>query len=90
MTYIIAGATGTTGRAVATELARTDKVHLIGRDESALKELADNLDSSYSLIDIENPIPVKEFQLTVEIEEIQVLVNCIGSINLRPLHGSTI
>ena len=34
MTYIIAGATGTTGRAIATELARTNKVHLIGRDES--------------------------------------------------------
>ena len=90
MTYIIAGATGTTGRAIATELARTDKVHLIGRDESALKELADNLDSSYSLIDIENPIPVKEFQQTVEIDEIKGLVNCIGSIYLRPLHGSTI
>ena len=69
MTYIIAGATGTTGRAIATELASTDKVHLIGRDESALIELADNLNSSYSLIDIENPIPVKEFQQTVEIEK---------------------
>ena len=90
MTYIIAGATGITGRAIATELARTDKVHLIGRDESALIELADNLNSTYSLINIENPIPVKEFQQTVEIDEIKGLVNCIGSIYLRPLHGSTI
>ena len=90
MTYIIAGATGTTGKAIATEISKTDTVHIIGRNEAGLKELSEKIGSTYSLIDIQNPIPTKEFQKTVDVDEIKGLVNCIGSIYLRPLHGSTI
>jgi len=90
MTYIIAGATGTTGMAIAKEISKTEPVHLIGRDEYNLKILAGEIKATYSLINIENPIPVKDFQKTVNIDEIKGLVNCIGSIHLKPLHGSTI
>ena len=90
MTYIIAGATGTTGKAIAKELSQTKNVHLIGRDELQLKQLSDELNATYSLIDLDNPIDTKEFQKTVEHEEIKGLINCIGSIHLKPLHGSTI
>ena len=90
MTYIIAGATGVTGSAIVRDLSKTESVHIIGRNESSLKILADETGSTYSLIDLENPIPTKDFQKTVEIDEIKGLVNCIGSIYLRPLHGSNI
>jgi len=90
MTYIIAGATGVTGSAIARDLSKTESVHLIGRNESSLQSLAEETGSTYSLIDIENPIPTKEFQKTVDFDEIKGLVNCIGSIYLRPLHGSSI
>ena len=61
MTYIIAGATGVTGNAIAKDLSKSESVHLIGRNETSLKALAEETGSTYSLIDIENPIPTKDF-----------------------------
>ena len=90
MTYIIAGATGVTGQAIAKELSINNDVHLIGRDEEKLSLLSDEIKAPYSVIDLENPLPIKEFQKTFEYDEIKGLVNCIGSIYLRPLHGSSV
>ena len=90
MTYIIAGATGTTGIYIAKELSKSNQVHLIGRDSEKLNLLASEIGATYSLLDLNNPIPTKEYSQSVEIDEIQGLVNCIGSIHLKPLHGSTI
>ena len=90
MTYIIAGATGVTGQAIAKELSINNDVHLIGRDEEKLSLLSDEIKSPYSVIDLENTLPIKEFQKTFEYDEIKGLVNCIGSIYLRPLHGSSV
>ena len=90
MTYIIAGATGTTGISIAKELSKSNQVHLIGRDSEKLNLLASEIGATYSLLDLNNPIPTKEYSQSVEIDEIQGLVNCIGSIHLKPLHGSTI
>ena len=90
MTYIIAGATGVTGQAIAKELSINNDVHLIGRDEDKLSLLSDEIKSPYSVIDLENTLPIKEFQKTFEYDEIKGLVNCIGSIYLRPLHGSSV
>ena len=90
MTYIIAGATGTTGISIAKELSKSNQVHLIGRDPEKLNLLASEIGATYSLLDLNNPIPTKEYSQSVEIDEIQGLVNCIGSIHLKPLHGSTI
>ena len=75
MTYIIAGATGVTGSAIAKDLSKSESVHLIGRNETSLKALAEETGSTYSLIDIENPIPTKDFQKTVEFDEIKGLIN---------------
>ena len=90
MTYIIAGATGVTGQAIAKELSINNDVHLIGRDEEKLSLLSDEIKAPYSVIDLENTLPIKEFQKTFEYDEIKGLVNCIGSIYLRPLHGSSV
>ena len=90
MTYIIAGATGVTGQAIAKELSINNDVHIIGRDEEKLSLLSDEIKAPYSVIDLENTLPIKEFQKTFEYDEIKGLVNCIGSIYLRPLHGSSV
>ena len=90
MTYIIAGATGVTGQAIAKELSINNDVHIIGKDEEKLSLLSDEIKAPYSVIDLENTLPIKEFQKTFEYDEIKGLVNCIGSIYLRPLHGSSV
>ena len=90
MTYVIAGATGVTGQAIAKELSINNDVHIIGRDEEKLSLLSDEIKAPYSVIDLENTLPIKEFQKTFEYDEIKGLVNCIGSIYLRPLHGSSV
>ncbi|MGI9571902.1 MAG: SDR family NAD(P)-dependent oxidoreductase [Candidatus Actinomarinaceae bacterium] len=90
MTYIIAGATGVTGQAIAKELSINNDVHIIGRDEEKLSLLSDEIKAPYSVINLENTLPIKEFQKTFEYDEIKGLVNCIGSIYLRPLHGSSV
>ncbi len=46
MTYIIAGATGVTGSAIARDLSKTESVHLIGRNESSLQSLAEETGST--------------------------------------------
>ena len=90
MTYIIAGATGTIGSAIARELSKNNKIHLIGRSVEKLSTLANEIDATYSTLDLTNPIPTKEYSQTIEVDEIAGLINCIGSIHLKPLHGSTI
>tara|TARA_B100000902_G_scaffold40928_1_gene48543 strand:- start:94 stop:804 length:711 start_codon:yes stop_codon:yes gene_type:complete len=90
MTYIIAGATGTTGKAISRELAKTNNVHLMGRDEEKLNDLAGEIDAPYTVIDLDNPVTPKELQTSLDYENINGLINCIGSIHLKPLHGSTI
>jgi NADP-dependent 3-hydroxy acid dehydrogenase YdfG len=59
MTYIIAGATGTTGSAIARELSKSSKIHLIGRSVEKLSTLADEIDATYSTLDLTNPMPTK-------------------------------
>ena len=90
MTYIIAGATGTTGSAIARELSKSSKIHLIGRSVEKLSTLADEIDATYSTLDLTNPMPTKAYSQNIEIDQITGLINCIGSIHLKPLHGSTI
>ena len=90
MTYIIAGATGTTGSSIARELSKSNKIHLIGRNAEKLSTLADEIGATYSTLDLNNPMPTKEYSQSIEIDEVAGLINCIGSIHLKPLHGSTI
>ena len=90
MTYIIAVATGTTGTSIARELSKSNKRHLIGRNAEKLSTLADEIGATYSTLDLINPMPTKEYSQSIEVDEVAGLINCIGSIHLKPLHGSTI
>ena len=91
MVYIVAGATGIVGSAISKELATENEVIIIGRDEEKLSALSKEIDAEYSVIDLDNTIEQREFSKIVsDDKEIKGLVNCIGSILIKPLHGTKI
>ena len=91
MVYIVAGATGVVGSAISKELASENEVIIIGRDEEKLSALSKEIDVEYSIIDLDNTIEQREFSKIVpDDKEIKGLVNCIGSILIKPLHGTKI
>lgn len=89
--FIIAGSTGTLGSAISEQLCKTSNVHLIGRDEDKLKLQSEQLNCNYSVINLNNPLEPKEFSKIIDEKlEIKGLVNCIGSVLIKPLHGISI
>ena len=85
--YIIAGSTGTLGSAISSELSTTDDIFLIGRDELKLKEQSDKYNCKYEVIDLANTPEPRDFSKIISEDiEIKGLVNCIGSILIKPLH----
>ena len=53
--------------------------------------MSEKYNCKYSIIDLNNPIPQREFKNVIEPEvEIKGLINCIGSILIKPLHGTSI
>ena len=88
--YIIAGSTGTTGSAIADELIKTSDIHLIGRNEEKLRIQAKELNCGFTLLDLNATVEPRLFTENINSEiEIKGLVNCIGSILLKPLHGTS-
>ncbi len=89
--FIIAGSTGTLGSSISEQLCKTSNVHLIGRDEDKLKLQSEQLNCNYSVINLNNPLEPKEFSKIIDEKlEIKGLVNCIGSVLIKPLHGTSI
>ncbi len=89
--YIIAGSTGTLGSAIVDALSKDNEIFLIGRDEEKLKEQASAINADYQVIDLNNTVENREFAKIIDTDtEIKGLVNCIGSILIKPLHGTTI
>ena len=89
--YIIAGSTGTLGSAITEELSKTDNIFIIGRDEDKLKNQANKYNCNYQVLDLLNTPEPREFTKIIEPDvEIKGLVNCIGSILIKPLHGTSI
>ena len=89
--YIIAGSTGTLGSAITEELSKTDDIFIIGRDNDKLKTQANKYNCNYQVLDLLNTPEPREFTKIIEPDvEIKGLVNCIGSILIKPLHGTSI
>ena len=89
--YIIAGSTGTLGSAVTKELSKTEDIFIIGRDEDKLKEQANKHSCNYQVIDLLSTPEPREFSKIIDSDvEIRGLVNCIGSILIKPLHGTSL
>ena len=53
MKKVILGATGSIGSSLAKKLVDSgEEVHLVGRDENSLSELAKNLNSTFTVCDV--------------------------------------
>ena len=91
MVYIIAGATGVLGSAIAEDLSKNNNIFLIGRDKEKIESMSNKYNCNYALVDLNNPIPQREFKNVIDSEiEIKGLINCIGSVLIKPLHGTSI
>ena len=91
MVYIVAGATGVLGSAIAEDLSKNNKIFLIGRDKEKIESMSNKYNCNYALLDLNNPIPQRDFKNVIDPEiEIKGLINCIGSVLIKPLHGTSI
>tara|TARA_Y100000992_G_C21237903_1_gene479144 strand:- start:425 stop:1147 length:723 start_codon:yes stop_codon:yes gene_type:complete len=85
MTKLIIGATGSIGSALSRKLAKDgNKVHIVGRNEGELKELANEIGSTFTVADVltEN----YSEQVIKEVgEDLDGLAFCVGSIDLKPI-----
>ena len=86
--YLIVGATGSIGSSLAEQLNFSgNKVHLVGRDESQLKNLSEKLNSPYTVADVLDDGFVDKIKL--DISDIKGIAYCVGSIDLKPLKMAT-
>jgi 3-oxoacyl-[acyl-carrier protein] reductase len=89
--YVIAGSTGTLGSAITEELSKNNSIFLIGRDEEKLQNQANKFNCNYEILDLLNTPEPREFAKVISPDvEIKGLVNCIGSILVKPLHGTSL
>lgn len=89
--YVIAGSTGTLGSAITEELSKNNSIFLIGRDEEKLQNQANKFNCNYEILDLLNTPEPREFAKVISPDvEIKGLVNCIGSILIKPLHGTSL
>ena len=86
MKKLIIGATGSIGSSLAKKIvSEGEEVHLVGRDESTLKELAASLNSTFTICDVlEDNFSDKIFDDLGD-TPINGLAYCVGSIDLKPL-----
>ncbi|NKB46892.1 MAG: SDR family oxidoreductase [Legionellales bacterium] len=87
--YIIFGASGGIGSATATELVHAGgRVLLAGRNETSLQALAEQLQQPYYLVDATDVQAVQDCvqQAQQDFGDIHGVVNCVGSILLKPVH----
>ena len=86
MKKVILGATGSIGSSLAKKLVDSgEEVHLVGRDKVSLSELANNLNSTFTVCDVlEENFSEKIFN-DLKDEQINGLAFCVGSIDLKPL-----
>ncbi len=87
--FAIYGATGTIGRCIAEKLAAQGHTTLlIGRNAEKLAALAAHLNQPSSLIDLSQSQSFEEAiaQHPQVVEQLDGVINCIGSLLLKPAH----
>ena len=86
MKKVILGATGSIGSSLAKKLVESDEqVHLVGRDQSSLSELAKNLNSTFTVCDVLEENFSEKIVSDLKDDSISGLAFCVGSIDLKPL-----
>lgn len=87
--YVVLGATGAVGSEISQRLARAGhRVMLGGRDQQRLDELSSELDAPQSCVEAESPDSIDHCleQAANEFGRLDGVVNCIGSVLLKPAH----
>ena len=82
--YIIFGATGSIGSSLAKQLVDNDQdVHLISRNQIELENLANQLNSTFTVADVMKEGFINN--INSDINDVKGIAYCIGSIDLKPL-----
>jgi NAD(P)-dependent dehydrogenase (short-subunit alcohol dehydrogenase family) len=86
--YLIFGATGSVGSSLAEQLKSSgNDIHLVARNESEVKTIAEKLSCSYTVADVlENGFIEK---VKSDINDVKGIAYCVGSIDLKPLRMVT-
>jgi 3-oxoacyl-[acyl-carrier protein] reductase len=88
----IIGATGSIGGTLARRLVRHGRnVFLIGRNGEKLKSLATELSQPFAIVDVSNSQSLEDALLhaTRTNDDLGGIVNCVGSVLLKPAHATT-
>ena len=86
--YLIFGATGSVGSSLAEQLKNSgNDIHLVARNESEIKAIAEKLGCSYTVADVLEDGFIEKVKL--DINDIKGVAYCVGSIDLKPLRMVT-
>ena len=86
--YIVFGATGSIGSSLAEQLMSSgNNVHLIGRNETQLKNISEKLGCTSTVADVLQDGFIKKVK--DDISETKGIAYCVGSIDLKPLRMIT-
>jgi len=85
MSFLIWGATGGVGSALARRLRRSEEaVHLVGRNEVKLAGLAEEIGAFFGVADVTDATALSEAVRGAG-DQLRGLAYCVGSITLKPL-----
>ncbi|MDB2341380.1 SDR family oxidoreductase [Candidatus Pelagibacter bacterium] len=86
--YLIFGATGSVGSSLAEQLKNSgNDIHLIARNESEVKAIAEKLGCSYTVANVLDEGFIEKVKM--DAAEIKGMAYCVGSIDLKPLRMVT-
>ena len=86
--YLIFGATGSVGSSLAEQLKNSgNDIHLVARNESEVKAIAEKLGCSYTVADVLEDGFIEKVKS--DINDINGIAYCVGSIDLKPLRMVT-
>ncbi|MDC6469878.1 SDR family oxidoreductase [Candidatus Pelagibacter sp. Uisw_099_02] len=86
--YLIFGATGSVGSSLAEQLKNSgNDIHLVARNESEVKAIAEKLGCSYTVADVLEDGFIE--RVKSDINDIKGVAYCVGSIDLKPLRMVT-
>ena len=84
--YLVFGATGAIGSSLAKQLHESNHgVHLVARSEDEVKEIAKELDCSYSIADVLEENFMEKIKADTADLNIKGVAYCVGSIDLKPI-----
>lgn len=90
--YVVIGANGGIGAELCRQLREDGaNVQLLGRNEEQLRELSNRLDSPFYLVDATSIEQLEDSvsELSEDLGSIDGIVNCVGSVLLKPAHLTT-